>query len=95
MTAFDSLTFAQELEKVRVPTDQAQRLASLIRDGVMASVVTKDDLGHTEQRLDGRIDRLEERLKAELAQLEQRMTIRLGTMLVVTAGLIVTAQKLL
>lgn len=50
MMAFDSLTFAQELEKVRVPTDQAQRLASLIRDGVLGSVVTKEALAHTEQR---------------------------------------------
>lgn len=95
MMAFDSLTFAQELEKVGVPTDQAQLLASLIRDQVLASVVTKVDLAHTEQRLDERIDRLEERLKAEMAQLEQRMTIKLGAMVVVAVGLIVTAQKLL
>jgi len=94
MTYFDSLGFAQELKKVNVPPDQAEVLASLIRDHVVGNTVRKEDLLNTESRLDERVDRVEERIKSELSQLEQRMTIKLGSMLVIAVGVIVAAQKL-
>jgi tetrahydromethanopterin S-methyltransferase subunit G len=95
MSAFDSLSFKQELTKVGFPADQAEVMAALTRDHVLGNAATKDDLLHVERRLDEKIDRVEERLKSEIKQLDQRMTIKLGSMLVVAVGLIITAQKLL
>lgn len=94
MTYFDSLGFAQELKNVDVPSDQAEVLASLIRDHVVGNTVRKEDLSNTESRLNEKVDRVEERIKSELRQLDQRMTIKLGSMLVVAVGVVVAAQKL-
>jgi hypothetical protein len=95
MSYFDSLGFAQELKKVNFSADQAEALAALIRDHVLGSAATKEDLLNVEKRLDEKIDRVEERLKAELKQLEQRMTIKLGSIVVVAMGIIAAIQKLL
>ncbi len=102
MSVFDSLTFAEELENVQLPPEQARALASLIRDGVVSNAVTKDDLLNVEKRLDEKIDRVEERLKSEIAlsrsemkQLEHRMTVTLGSMVAAAVVLIVTAQQFL
>lgn len=95
MNVFDSLAFKQELTKVGFPDDQAEVLAVLTRDHVLANAATKEDLLNIEKRLDERIDRIEERLRAEIKQLEQRMTIKLGSMLVVAVAVVVAAQKLL
>ncbi len=59
----------------------------------------KEDMERLEARLKADIERLEARLKSDLdhklQELELRMTVKLGGMLAVMAGLIVTAQKLL
>jgi uncharacterized protein (DUF3084 family) len=105
MTYFDSLGFAQELKKVDFRPDQAEVLASLIRDHVLGNTAKKEDLANTESRFNGKIentehrlnehiDRVEERITSELKQLEQRMTIKLGSMMVVAVGVVVAAQKL-
>ena len=102
MGAFDGLTFKQGLTKVGYPDDQAEALSALIRDHVVGNAATKDDLLNIEQRLNERIDRVEERLKSEIAlsrsemkQLEHRMTVRLGSMVAAAVVLIVAAQQLL
>lgn len=51
----------------------------------------KADLAETEHRLDKKITEI----KSELKLLEQRMTIKLGAMLLATAGLIVAALRYL
>ncbi len=94
MTYFDSLGFAQELKNVNVPPEQAEVLASLIRDHVVGNTVRKEDLSNSENRLTEKVDRVEERITSELRQLEQKMTIKLGSMLVVAVGIIVATQKL-
>lgn len=95
MTYFDSLGFAQELKKANVPADQAEVLATLIRDHVVGNTVKKENLTDTESRLNEKIDRVEERITSELRQLEQRMTIKLGAMMAGAVAIIVAAQKLL
>ncbi len=59
----------------------------------------KADMERLEARLKEDMERLEARLKSDLdhklQELELRMTVKLGGMLAVMAGLIVTAQKLL
>lgn len=98
MADFDSLRFAQDLKGVEFPSEQAERLTSLIRDYILADAVKTNDLANTEKRLDEKINRLEERitstLTSELKQLEQKMTIRLGTMIAAAIAIVVAAQKL-
>lgn len=94
MTYFDSLGFAQELKKVDFPSDQAEVLASLIRDHVVGNTVRKEDLTNTENRLNEKVDRAEERITSELRQLEQRMTIKLGAMMAGAVAIIVAIQKM-
>ena len=59
----------------------------------------KSDFERLEAELKADMERLEARLKSDLdhklQELELRMTVKLGGMLAVMAGLIVTAQKLL
>jgi hypothetical protein len=95
MAYFDSLGFAQELKKVAVPADQAEVLASLIRDHVVGNTARKEDLLSAENRLNEKVDRVEERITSELKQVEQRMTIKLGSMLAIAVGLVVAAQNVL
>jgi hypothetical protein len=95
MSVFDSLTFKQELTKVGFPDDQAEALAALTRDHVLANAATKEDMLNVERRLDEKIDRVEERLTSEIKQLDQRMTIKLGSMMVVAVAIVVAAQRLL
>jgi len=101
VSGFDSLGYAQKLRAVGVPSEQAETEASLIRDEVVSLAATKADLLASEQRLDGKIDRIEERLRSEivllrseLKQVGQTMTITLGSMLAAAVALIVTAQQL-
>jgi hypothetical protein len=100
MSAFDGLTFKQGLTKVGFPDDQAEALSALIRDHVVGNAATKDDLLGAEQRLNEKIERVQERLKAEMTllrsemkQSEQRMTIRLGSMVAAAVVLIVAAEQ--
>ena len=94
MTYFDSLGFAQELTKVDFPPQQAEMLASLIRDHVVGNTARKEDLLNTENRLIEKVDRVEERITSELRQLEQKITIKLGSMLAIAVGVLVAVQKL-
>jgi uncharacterized protein YlxW (UPF0749 family) len=101
MSGFDSLGYAQKLRAVGVPFEQAETEAALIRDEVVSLAATKADLLAAEQRLNDKIDRVEERLKSEIAlsrsemtQVGQRVTITLGSMMAGAVVLIVTAQQL-
>ncbi len=95
MSAFDGLTFKQELTKVGIPTDQAEALSALIRDHVVGNAASKDDLLHVEQRLNEKINRVEERLRAEVNSLGQSMTIKLGSLSIAGVVIILTAMALL
>ncbi len=95
MSAFDGLTFKQGLTKVGYPDDQAEALSALIRDHVVGNAATKEDLLHTEQRLNEKIDRIEERLRAEINTLGQKMTIQLGSMSIAGVVIILTAMAFL
>ena len=95
MCAFDGLTFKQGLTKVGYPDDQAEALSALIRDHVVGNAATKEDLLHTEQRLNEKIDRIEERLRAEINTLGQKMTIQLGSMSIAGVVIILTAMAFL
>ncbi len=81
-------------------TDDLERLETGLKSD-MARLETelKSDMARLETELKSDMARLETGFKNELdhrlQELELRMTIKLGGMLAVMAGLIVTAQKLL
>lgn len=95
MTGFDSLGYAQKLRAVGVPSEQAETEAALLRDEVLSLTATKGDLLSVEQRLDTKIDRVEERLKAEIKLLDQSMTIKLTGSTIVVVGAVAALQRLL
>jgi hypothetical protein len=95
MSGFDSLAYAQNLRAVGVPTEQAETEAALVRDEVLSLTATKGDLLSVEQRLDTKIDRVEERLRAEIHRLGQQMTVKLGSLTIGGVAIILTAMTLL
>jgi hypothetical protein len=95
MSGFDSLGYAQKLRAVGVPSEQAETEAALVRDEVLSLTATKGDLLSVEQRLDTKIDRVEERLRAEIHLLGQQMTVKLGSLTIGGVVIILTAMALL
>jgi hypothetical protein len=80
----DTLALAIRLEAGGFTVEQARALAAALGDTAqVADLVTNTDLLAT--KADVKAD-----LEHQLALLEQRMTIRLGGMLVVMTGVIVT-----
>ena len=96
---FDTLEYVRRLQEAGVERQTAEAHADLLRDMLWADVAKTEDLDRLEAGLKEDMERLETGLKNDLdhklQELELRMTIKLGGMLAVMAGLIVTAQKLL
>ncbi|MCL1962483.1 MAG: CCDC90 family protein [Desulfovibrionaceae bacterium] len=89
MTAltFDTLKYANTLKAAGFTPEQAEAQAGALSDVMevnLKELVTKADL-HYEIEL----------LRKDMAQLEQRIIIKLGSMLVVSVGVIVALIKLL
>lgn len=85
--SIDTLGVVRRLEAAGTPRDQAEALAEVLRDAEsrsLAELATKADLALLEQRLEAKIE-----------QLEQRMTIKLGGMMVVAVGAVAALVRLL
>ena len=81
---FDTLKFVRTLEAAGMRTQQAEAVATAVRDSSeSADLVTKADLRE-----------LKMELKAEISELEQRMLIKLGTMMVVAMAVVAAVVKL-
>jgi hypothetical protein len=87
---FDTLKFARTLEDAGVPTEQATVHARALADALSDDMVTKSHLdirlAEVKSELSG--------LRHDIREQESRMTIKLGGMLVVLAGVILTAMKM-
>jgi hypothetical protein len=81
---FDTLKLADRLEAGGFTPSQAHAASSALADAFQDQVATKSDIAE-----------LKTELKAEFVQLEQRMTIRLGGMLVIIAGILLAAIRYL
>lgn len=84
---FDTLKFANRLKAAGVPEKHAEAEAAALAE------VFEANLGQLATRDDLKI--LEDRLDARLIQLEQRMTIKLGSLMVVSIGVVAALVKLL
>ncbi|NJM90765.1 MAG: DUF1640 domain-containing protein [Myxococcales bacterium] len=105
----DTPTIARRLEAAKMPREQAEAVATALRESelvVLAELATKADLEHVRlelkadieavrKELKGEIEALRKELSAEMRLLEQRMTIKLGSMLVIAVGVTAALVKLL
>ena len=107
---FDTHAFVKQLTEAGMPEPQAEVLARTQAALIDERLATKEDLQALESRLSSQIKELEARLTNQNKELEARpmhqmremesrlkydLTVRLGSMLVVTAGLMIAALKLM
>lgn len=82
--AFDTLAYASKLKQAGVPDRQAEVQAEAMAELVEERLATKRDLSELEERLANRMN-----------ELEYRLTVRLGSMLVVSVSILAALVKLL
>lgn len=96
---FDTHAFVKQLTEAGMPEPQAEVLARTQAALIDERLATKDDLQALELRLSNQIKELEARLNHQIREMESRLkydlTVRLGSMSVVIAGLIIAVLKLI
>lgn len=96
---FDTHAFVKQLTEAGMPEPQAEVLARTQAALIDERLATKDNLQALELRLSNQIKELEARLNHQIREMESRLkydlTVRLGSMLVVIAGLIIAVLKLI
>ena len=85
---FDTHAFVKQLTEAGMPEPQAEVLARTQAALIDERLATKQDLQALEARLHHQMKEMESRLKYDL-------TIRLGSMFVVAAGLIIAILRLM
>ena len=96
---FDTYAFVKQLTEAGMPEPQAEVLARTQAALIDERLATKDDLQALELRLSNQIKELDARLNHQIREMESRLkydlTVRLGSMLVVIAGLVIAVLKLI
>lgn len=92
--AFDTLKAATRLQdEAGFNEKQARVLVATFAKGIGENLATKEDVAALRSEMATKEDMAV--LRGAIRELEQRMTIRLGAMLAVAVGIIVTLDKLL
>ena len=107
---FDTHAFVKQLTEAGMPEPQAEVLARTQAALIDERLATKDDLQALELRLSNQMKELDSRLTNQNKELDARLnhqiremesrlkydlTVRLGSMFVVIAGLIIAVLKLI
>ena len=102
---FDTLKYANKLKAAGVPDKQAEAEAEVLSEALevnLKELVTKEDLLATQKDLHRDIGDLRRDMDARFAQvdarfvqLEQRLTIKLGTLMALSIGIVAALVKLL
>ncbi len=97
-TMTDRLSLTNALADANIDRQKAERIATEIFDAIHDNVATKADV----DRLGTRIDQVENGLRAGMRELElrleariDRIVVRLGSLMVVLAGVILAAVRFL
>ena len=98
----DRLSLANALADAKIDRPVAERIATEIYDAIQYNVATKTDLKLLRRELKADIELVKselktdiELLKGELQLLEHRLMMRLGSLVVVVAGLLFVALRYL
>ena len=101
----DRLSLTNALADANIDRQKAERIATEIFDAIHENFATKADVDRLGTRIDQvqtRIDQVESGLKAEMRELElrleariDRIVVRLGSVMVVLAGIILAAIRYL
>ena len=83
----DRLTLTRAFEGAGIDSAVAERIATEIYDAITANVATKADIA----ALRGDLDHAVAGLRGEIREMEQHIVIRLGSLVVIVAGLLVAA----
>ncbi len=79
-TTFDTLTYAKKLREAGFTEQQAEAQAEALKAVVDENLATKQDI---------------ESLRRDMREMEQRITIRLGALVVASAGVLAVLMKIL
>jgi hypothetical protein len=82
------------LVSIEVPTEKARAVIDALEHDMGSTLATKHDILLLRQDLEKGLKRLEEKSAADIELLRASMTVRLGSMQVVTLGLLFAALKL-
>lgn len=88
---FNAIKYTKDLENAGFSRKQAEATLDMLYDFVESNLATKQDVVDLQHA----IKTLEQDLRHTIEALEYKMTVKLGAMLVVAVGVIVTLQKLL
>jgi len=87
-------TLYDALVSIDVPADKARAVIDALEHDMGSTLVTKQDLDHLKELFTRDIERLNERVGRDMELLRSSMTVRLGSIQVVAAGLLFAALKL-
>jgi hypothetical protein len=82
------------LVSIEVPSEKARAVIDALEHDMGSTLATKQDILLLRQDMEKGLKRLEEKSAADIELLRSSMTVRLGSMLVVTLGLLFAALKL-
>jgi hypothetical protein len=82
------------LLSIEVPTERARAVIDALEHDMGSTLATKQDVLLLRQDIEKGLKRLEEKSAADIELLRSSMTVRLGSMQVVTVGLLFAALKL-
>jgi DNA-binding transcriptional MerR regulator len=91
---FDALRFARKLLEAGFTREQAETLAELVRDEVVAGSAQLDTFNDLEERIKQQVERAEERMSHKIEQTERSIWIKFGGLLVVAVGALATILNL-
>ncbi|MDH2430964.1 hypothetical protein QCD60_19345 [Pokkaliibacter sp. MBI-7] len=81
------------LVSANIPEDKAQAVVDALENAMSDSLATKSDLQLLEQRLNHRVDSIEQKLEHKIDKLGLQLTVRLGGLMVVGIGIVLTAMR--
>ena len=87
-------TLYDALVSIDVPADKARAVIYALEHDMGSTLATKQDLDHLKELFTRDIERLNERVGRDMELLRSSMTVRLGSIQVVAAGLLFAALKL-
>ena len=95
MVLFDTLKASLRLREAGFDEEKAGAIVSTFAEDIDDRIATKDDLRELRDRLEERFgnmeDRFEERFGTMEELIQQRLTLRMGMMLTIASGVLLTA----